>query len=249
MKKTLIICGLVIKAALLLWLAYSPASHAADADSLLQHADRARGGNLPGIAWRIDIQSHDADGDTQQSMNAMANRTNTRVEYTAPEKIRGQRVLMLGRNMWFSRPGLQRPVPLSPRQRLLGQAANGDIAATNYVGDYNATPAGNEVIDGEACVVFELTAREKNVTYDRIRYWVSEKRKVGVKAEFYTVSGKLFKRASFEYGNLIEHEGQRIPFVSRMTITDAINSGNVTTLDYREVRVRKIDPSSFDLNS
>ncbi|HEX5126257.1 MAG TPA: outer membrane lipoprotein-sorting protein [Rhodocyclaceae bacterium] len=226
---------------------------AAEPEALLQLADRARGGDLPGIAWIIEINSHDSDGDTRQVMNAIAvthdNISNTRVDYTSPEKIKGQRVLMVGRNMWFSRPGLQKPVPISPRQRLIGQAANGDIAATHYTADYNAKAVGTEQIGNESCVLFELTAKEKNVTYDRIRYWVSEKRKVGVKAEFYTVSGKLFKSATFEYGNDITYEGQHIPFVSRMVITDALNTSNVTTLDYREVRVKKPDPSLFELNS
>jgi len=225
---------------------------AAEPETLLQQADRARGGDLPGIAWVIEINSHDRDGDTRQVMNAIATSgatSNTRVDYTAPEKIKGQRVIIVGRNMWFSRPGLQKPVPISPRQRLIGQAANGDIAATNYASDYNAKAVGNEQIGNENCVLFELTAKEKNVTYDRIRYWVSEKRKVGVKAEFYTVSGKLFKTASFEYGNTIEHDGLRIPFVSRMLILDALDASNVTTLDYRDVRVKKPDASLFELNS
>jgi len=226
---------------------------AAEPEALLLQADRARGGSLPGIAWVIEINSHDSDGDTRQVMNAIATSggdvSNTRVDYTAPEKIKGQRVIMVGRNMWFSRPGLQRPVPISPRQRLIGQAANGDIAATNYAADYKAKAVGNEQIGNESCVLYELTAKEKNVTYDRIRYWVSEKRKVGVKAEFYTVSGKLFKTASFDYGNTIEHDGLRIPFVSRMVITDAIDTSNVTTLEYRDVRVKKPDASLFELNS
>jgi hypothetical protein len=222
---------------------------AAETENLLLNADRSRGGSLPGISWIIDINSHDRDGDTHQTMNAIANATNTRVDYIAPEKIKGQRVLMVGRNMWFSRPGLQRPVPISPRQRLIGQASNGDIAATNYTADYNAKAAGEEQIDGEACALFELTAKEKNTTYDRIRYWVSEKRKVGVKAEFYTVSGKLFKTARFEYDNVIDNNGARIPFVSRMTITDALDASSTTTLDYRDVKVKKADPSLFELNS
>jgi hypothetical protein len=225
---------------------------AAEPETLLLQADRARGGSLPGIAWVIEINSHDRDGDTRQVMNAIATTgatSNTRVDYIAPEKIKGQRVIMVGRNMWFSRPGLQRPVPISPRQRLIGQAANGDIAATNYTSDYNAKAVGNEQIGNDNCVLFELTAKEKNVTYDRIRYWVSEKRKVGVRAEFYTVSGKLFKTASFDYGNTIEHDGLRIPFVSRMVIVDAIETSNVTTLEYRDVRVKKPDASLFELNS
>lgn len=231
-------------------LALLPAlAHASpEGNALLEEADRARGGHLPGIAWTIAIDARDADGESSRTMQAVAADIGSRVEYTTPAKMRGQRILMVGRNMWFVRPGLQRPVPLSPRQRLLGAASTGDVAATRYASDYEAEIGGNASIDGEPCVVLDLVAKARNTTYDRIRYWVSEKRKFGVQAEFYTVSGKLFKTARFEYDNEIRHEGRRFPFVSRMTITDAINREQVTVLRYSEIRVKPLDPSLFELN-
>ncbi len=148
--------------------------------------------------------------------------------------------------MWLTKPGLSKPIPISPRQRMSGQAANGDIAATNYAGDYDAQMEATETLDGESCYVLNLTAKHKRTTYDRIRYWVSVKRLVGVKAEFYSVSGKLLKTARFEYHNTIEHEGKHIPFVSRMTIRDALIDAE-TTMDFGTVKVKKIAASEFDL--
>ena len=219
-----------------------------DVDALLREADRARGGDLPGLVWTISIDSHQDERDDHQVLVAQALGKKTRVDFVSPEKIKGQSVLMLARNMWFSKPGLQKPVPISPRQRLLGQAANGDIAATDYAGDYNASAAGEETVNGERCLIVELVAREKNTTYDRIRYWISPGRKVGVKAEFYTLSGKRFKTATFDYGNRVRHEGAEIPMVSRMVIVDAINPANVTTMSYSEVSVKKVDGAVFQLN-
>ncbi len=241
------------KALFAVCLTSSIGAHAAlDVDALLRDADRARGGDLPGLTWTIAIDAHEEGDesarDDHQVMTARALGKKTRVDFIAPAKIKGQSVLMLARNMWFMKPGLQKPVPISPRQRLLGQAANGDIAATDYAGDYSASLAGEETIDGERCVVLELVSREKNTTYDRIRYWVSAVRKVGVKAEFYTVSGKHFKTATFEYANRIDHDGQQIPMVSRMTINDALRPANVTTMRYTDISVRKIDAAVFQLN-
>lgn len=89
-------------------------------DALLESSDRARGGGLPGLAWTIEIVSTDEDGQSRQVLSAIARDNDSRVDYTAPEKSKGQFVIILGRNMWFSRPGLRKPVPLSPRQRLVG---------------------------------------------------------------------------------------------------------------------------------
>jgi Outer membrane lipoprotein-sorting protein len=71
---------------------------------------------------------------------------------------------------------------------------------------------------------------------------------VGVKAEFYTVSGKLFKTATFEYDNRIHVHGKAVPFVSKMTITDALIKKNITTLYYSRVKVTPVPDAAFDLN-
>ncbi|MDD2914195.1 MAG: outer membrane lipoprotein-sorting protein [Gallionella sp.] len=220
---------------------------APDAQFLLQHADRARGGGLPGIVWEIRLVSRDGDKvSDEQRLEVRAVDDASVAETLEPVRFKGSKLLQVGRNMWLTRPGLSKPIPISPRQRMSGQASNGDIAATNYAGDYEAQPAGEELVDGEACHVLGLTAKHKRATYDRVRYWVSVKREVGVKAEFYSLSGKLLKSAHFDYRNTIEYNGQRIPFVSRMTIRDALVDAE-TTMQFGAVKVKKIASAEFDL--
>ena len=60
-------------------------------------------------------------------------------------------MLFNDRIIWFVKPGLRRPVSISARQRLSGDAANGDIASTNYARDYEGTLAGEEAVNGEPC--------------------------------------------------------------------------------------------------
>ena len=71
---------------------------------------------------------------------------------------------------------------------------------------------------------------------------------VGVKADFFTISGKRFKSAFFEYGNSILINGTSSPFVSKMVITDAVIKDNVTTLIYGKVILKEIPDSAFNLN-
>jgi hypothetical protein len=229
-------------------LLFSGAALAApDAHTILKESDQARGGGLPGIVWEIRLQSHDGDRkDEPQRILVKAVDDSSVAETQEPIRFKGSKILQVERNMWMTRPGLSKPIPISPRQRMSGQASNGDIAATNYAGDYDAQMGGTENIDGEPCYVLDLTAKHKRATYDKIRYWVSEKRAVGVKAEFYSVSGKLLKTARFEYGNTIEHEGKRIPFISKMTIRDALIDAE-TVMEFGDVKVKKIAASEFDL--
>jgi len=159
----------------------------------------------------------------------------------------GQMMLMRDRNMWFIRPGLRKPVAISPRQRLTGAASNGDIASTNYAEDYNASLLGNDVLDGVPCYVLDLVANNKDVTYDKIKYWVSKADGLGKRAGFYTVSGKLFKEAIFEYDNKIIKDKIKIPFISKMVITES-NSDTKTTLSYSDIVIKDISNSTFNLN-
>ena len=220
----------------------------ANANEILKQADRARAGGLPGVTWKVHLVSTDDGGEVTRDMIIKAADDDSRVEFLAPPKVKGQRMLIAGRNMWFAQPGLEKPIPISPRLRLSGQAANGDIASTNYSRDYEPSLIGEETVHGQQCYVLDLRATNKSVTYDRIVYWVSKSLLTGVQADFYTVSGKKFKTARFEYENNIEYQGRRFPFISKMTIVDAIHTANRTVMEYRDVKVGVIPAAEFNIN-
>ena len=221
------------------------ASAAPDAEALLKQADRARGGGLPGIVWTVAAESREGGRDLEtQVLEVKATADASLAETQEPARFRGNKLLQVGRNMWVTKPGLSKPIPVSPRQRMTGLASNGDIAATNYAGDYNGVLQGEEAVNGEACYLLDLTAQDKSSTYDHVRYWIAKDRGVGVKAEFYSLSGKLLKTATFEYKQTITYEGKSIPFVSHMIITDALQDAS-TDLKYGDVVVQPIPTSEF----
>ena len=214
---------------------------------ILQRADDARG-NLKGVEWEIDLKSIEDGRKQNRTLNVKARDFNSIAEFLEPPKVKGRKLLMIDRNMWFIKPGLRKPVPISPRQKLMGGASNGDIASTNYAGDYEAKTVSEEDVDGEPCYLLDLVATNKRATYDRIRYWVSKERFVGVRSEFFTASGKLFKTATFEYNNRVKIDGNTQPFISKMVIKDAVIKENITTMIYRKVKIKNIPDSDFNLN-
>ena len=137
----------------------APASAAPDAQSILKNSDQARGGGLPGIVWEIRLASRDGDRvDEPQRLIVKAVDESSVAETQEPPRFKGSKLLQVDRNMWLTKPGLSKPIPISPRQRMSGQASNGDIAATNYAGDYDAVLAGEESVDNTSCYILELTA-------------------------------------------------------------------------------------------
>jgi hypothetical protein len=234
---------------LALVLAAAPAG-APDAAALLRDSDRARGGLEKGVTWTLTVESTDEGTTTRRTMLVRARGTDALADTLAPPRHKGEVILFNDRSLWFLKPGLRRPISISARQRLQGEASNGDVASTNYARDYAGTVAGEEAVGGEPAWRLDLVARAKDVTYDRIRYWISKRRRLGVKAEFLTVGGDLHKTATFEYGNRVRLPGgEAIDFVSRMTITDAMGSGAVTVLTYEAPRADEHAPSLFNVNN
>jgi outer membrane lipoprotein-sorting protein len=220
---------------------------AMDPKEILTKADEARG-NAEGVEWEIAIESVEGGRQQQRTIRVTARGFNSLAEFLAPPNVKGQKLLMLDRNMWFAKPGLSKAVPISPRQKLLGGAANGDIASTNYAGDYKIVETSEGLVNNEACYLFDLSAVDNRATYDRIKYWVSKERLVGLKAEFYTVSGKMFKTATFEYENSVKIGGQPRTFISQMVITSAVMKEDITTMSYRKASIKKVPDSIFNLN-
>jgi len=214
---------------------------------ILHRADESRG-NMEGVEWDLQINSIESDRKQNRRLNVKSRKHDFFAIIKEPPKARGQILLSIDQNMWFASLKVRKPVPVSPRQKLVGGASYGDIAATNYAEDYDASILGEEIVNGEPCYVFELKANKKSVTYDRIKYWISKKRFVGVKANYFTVSGKEFKSATFEHNHEVMLNNQPRPFISKIIISDSFLKGNKTTMLFGEPIIGKIPDSVFDLN-
>jgi outer membrane lipoprotein-sorting protein len=214
---------------------------------ILHRADEARG-NLKGVQWKVHLHSIERGLEQSRSLNVKARGYDFLAVLTAPPKVKMSKLLMTNHNMWFWKPGTSKPVPVSSRQKLLGRASYGDIAATNYADDYEASLLKDETANEELCYVFDLKAKTKKATYDRIKYWISQKRTVGVKAEYYTVSGKLFKTAIFEYNNQILLDNKPNAFISKMIVYDVLSSSDVTTMSFSKSKLVEVPPSVLNVN-
>ncbi|MCB9731645.1 MAG: outer membrane lipoprotein-sorting protein [Deltaproteobacteria bacterium] len=232
--------------------ALAPAAARADAPpapkDLLAGADRARGGVDGGLTWTVEVTSEEDGDQSTRTYRVKARGDDALAEVTAPARKAGEILLFNDRNLWFVKPGLRRPVSLSTRQKLSGMASNGDIATTRYARDYDGTIAGEEQVGGEAAWRLDLVAKAKSVTYDRIRYWIAKGSGLALKAEFLTVSGEVFKTATFEYGAKLALDGHDVPLVSKMVIRDQAG-GATTTLVFKDAKAESHAPSLFNVNA
>ncbi|GAB3374556.1 outer membrane lipoprotein-sorting protein [Azotobacter armeniacus] len=223
------------------------ASSDEDSYQILKRADESRG-NLQGISWNVEIEANEKGRTDSTLYDIKARGFNISGLNIAPPKSKGQKLLMLDNNMWFHKPGLSKPIPISLRQKLMGQASYGDVASTNYAEDYDATRLPDETVEGTDCYVFDLKARNSKTTYDRIIYWVDKQRLVGVKADYYTLSGKRFKSANMSYGSTVTIDGEARPFISEIAIYEELMSGDITTLSMSKPKLAPLPDFVFNLN-
>jgi outer membrane lipoprotein-sorting protein len=243
------LCRLLLLGGLILTLCttsvFASQTHGPDdplARRILEKADEIR---FPknGFQVDIDITSTSADQDRiERKYRVLSKGTdNTLVMILEPASERGQIMLMKGRDLWVFLPEVSQPIRLGLAQRLTGQVANGDIARTNFTGDYNPRILRTVKLDGDAYYVLELLAVDSSVTYHRVLLWINRTNFRLRKAEFYSLSNRLMKTCLYE--NYLPMAGQKRP--SRLIMEDALNPGDRSVLDYSGMKMRDLPDKVF----
>ena len=218
------------------------AAPAVSAEEILKRADVVR---FPqeGFEVGVDIRTS-VNGDLKSEgvyKILSKGNENTLVLTLQPASERGQILLMKGRDLWVFLPRVSQPVRLSLAQRFVGQVSNGDLARANFVGDYTPKLVATETVGNESLYVLELTAVDRGVTYQRVRYWVRQGNFWPYKAEFFSLSGRLLKTCRYE-------DFRRLGGVMRPTkllMVDAINQGEESRLEYSDMKLRELPDRIF----
>lgn len=209
-------------------------------DAALLAAEKARGimtGNT-GVQWTVNVS-----GAKSAQFLATAKGGTIHAEVIQPADAAGRKYIAEAKGaMWFWKPGLSRPVSVSKKQRLSGDAAIGDIASTSFVEGYKVVGKEYGDVNGEAATVYTMKANSLGDTYAQIKYWVTKSGNLGKKAEFYAKSGNLLRTSTMEYKNTVNGS----PFLSRMVIRD---SSRTINLSFSNVSIGNFPDSMFDKNN
>lgn len=163
------------------------------------------------------------------------------VRFVLPARDAGKLMLKNGNDMWFYDPTNKASVRLSPQQRLLGQASNGDVATANLGKNYKPALVGEEdVQDGERrtrkAYKLALTAATPDVTYASVEMWVDAENSRPIKARFFAESSRLLK--TVYYRKFQTQLGAERPTES--VIIDGLNPQLVTLMRFSDYAARTI---------
>jgi hypothetical protein len=215
------------------------------AQEIVEASDAARNLNEPfKMAMRLTHFENERQKDQADFEVMISGRDKGLVKFTSG-RDKGNYLLMVGDDMWIYIPNTRLPIRITPIQRLMGDASNGDVARTNYSQDYDATLAGSEVLEGVKCWRLELKAKSNAATYHRIAYWVEQETYLPKRADFYLVSGKFYKTALFDKFERFSFADR---FLTRTVLIDQLRPGRKTVMEYFHVRPEDLPDKYFNKN-
>jgi hypothetical protein len=242
---------LLITAVLGLWPAHwAVAKTDAQAQALLAASDAVR--NPPGsfsvqltlTEFRKGVQTNRSGLLIYSKPSSSGGQYSNLVRFMAPARDANKLMLRSGNDLWFYDPATKASVRISAQQRLLGQASNGDVMATQLARDYSAQWVGEAVVkDGEgrecACVHLRLKSTGTHVPYPSVEYWINPSNQQPVLAKFFTSEGRLLKTAYFRKFHLVL--GLQRP--SETVIIDGLDPDWVTLMQSTQVTSREVPDS------
>jgi negative regulator of sigma E activity len=162
------------------------------------------------------------------------------VEYLAPPREEGKKMLKLGDQVWNYIPEpTDRIIRISGhllRQSVMGSDLSyEDVTENHRLNDtYEAVVTGSDSLAGRQCWELELTAIVEDVAYHSRKVWVDSERWLPLREERFAKSGRLLKTTVIE--EVFRLEGRWYP--KRMVFKDELSLGKGT-----EYLVESIDLS------
>ena len=174
---------------------------------------------------------HSRTGDrTIQSKAWSKDNDNAFVEYLAPAREKGKKMLKLEKNLWIYTPEpSDRIITISGhllKQSVMGSDMSYEdmMESDELRSKYDAKVLGKEKYNDRNCWVLELTATVDDVAYFSRKIWVDDERWLPLKEERFARSGKLLKKT--EILEVFQQEGRWLP--KRMIFKDMLSRGEGT---------------------
>lgn len=219
--------------ALSLLLILSPALAVAQtptADELLDAMDKAL--QFDTRTARTTMTVVDGDRTRTYDMQSFARgTTDAAVEYLAPARDKGTRMLKKGDDLWLYMPRAERTQKISGhllRQGMMGSDISYEdmMEAAEFRKRYAAKVLGEEELGGRPCWKVEATAKDDTVSYPRRVIWIDKETMVPTRQELFALSGMLLK--TWEMSDVKQVEGRWTAM--KMELADKLRQGSKTVL-------------------
>ncbi len=159
------------------------------------------------------------------------------MEYIAPAREKGTRMLKLGDDLWIFMPSVERVQKISGhmlRQGMMGSDVSYEdmLASRELQKQYDAKVTGEGNVGGRSCWKLELKAKNDTVTYARRESCIDKETWIPLEQNLYALSGMLLK--TWTMSDVKEFPGGR-KFPTKMTVQDHVKKESVTRIEFTEM--------------
>lgn len=166
--------------------------------------------------------------------------------YKSPPRERGTQMLKVFKKLWIYTPRTDRKLLIAGhllRQSMMGS----DLSYEDMMEDrelnksYEAKVEKIEDIDGKKTLTLFLAANDRTISYQTRRVWVDPERKIALREERYSKSGKLLKRVEFLNYRRIQ---DRL-FPERIVFRDMLKTNTKTTYVFDHIEFNLDVPKKY----
>lgn len=157
------------------------------------------------------------------------------IEYLAPAREKGTKMLRKGKELWLYLPSVERVQKISGHMLREGMMGS-DVSYEDMTNNdelrklYRATVTGEGTVDGRKCWKLEMVATTEEVTYPKRVTCVDAETSIPLSQELYALSGMLLKTWTMSD---VRKVGDRwVPH--RMRIEDKLQQGTYTEIVVEE---------------
>jgi outer membrane lipoprotein-sorting protein len=236
----------VTKRAGVLLIALAVVAVAQTDEQLLQKADQARFIEANSYRMSSKVSAVRPDG-TSEALMAIYNKlfaegVRTRVEFLAPESIKGTVYLVVGDDIYFWQPGLVQPIKISGQQKIFGDASIAEAAGIQFSGKYAVKAKQEEKLDGRDTLKLSLEATSDRVAFAKATLWLDKKELKPLQAILHAVSGEPLKKTLYtKYAKLKDDE-----YAEEIVVEDLLFKNFTTTIQISDVKVQELPDELFD---
>ena len=211
------------------------------ASDAIRNPDKPFGVTVTLIEYRNGKQTDTSTLASYAKSDVRSGQFRSLIRFVAPARDGGKLMLKSGNDFWFYDPASRASVRLSPQQRLLGQASNGDVVTVNFSKDYQAKMGTQEDIpDGDRqtrhSTRLDLSSVSPDASYHSIELWVDSATHRPIKGKFYAESTRLLKTVYYRrYQNQL---GVERP--TETVIIDGLDPKWVTVMRYADFAYREV---------
>lgn len=227
--------SIFIKIIIVLIIVFKSVACVAEEENLLRKIDKIRS---PGKDFSFDLEIIIKGKDEQRVYKYnvfIKDEIKSLVKFIYPSSEKGKIILMVGQDMWMYFPTSQKPIRITPQQRLIGDVSNADIARIVYSLDYEIANINKDKVDNLEMYKIELKPKSKSASYGKILLWTEIDSSKPYKAQCYSMFDKLLKTAYYkDYEEVLE---KLRPM--ELEIHSEISKNSISIMKY----------SNFNLNS